>query len=106
MRYKLSVAAGYAATLGWFSYHDDVYANWVAYALIFILPFVAALVAGPWAALALPAAVLIAVPAGYGSGEAELPIWFGMLFAGFIALPVILFGSIARWLLIWYARRT
>jgi len=54
----------------------------------------------------LPAAVLIAVPAGYGSGEAELPIWFGMLFVGFIALLVILFGSIARWLLIWYAGRT
>ena len=105
MRYKLLVAAGYAVLLGWFAHHD-VHENWLAYTLIFVVPFVAALAAGPWVALALPAAVLIAAPAGYGSGEAEIPIWFVTAFIGLIALPVILAGSVARWLLISYASRT
>jgi len=104
MRYNVAVAAGYAAVLGWFAYHD-VQAAWIGYVLMFVLPFVAALAAGPWAALALPVAVLIALPAGYGGGEAEIPIWVAMIFVGLVALPVIAIGSVARWLVTWYASR-
>jgi len=106
MRYKLPTAAAYAATLAWFAYHPDNVPEWVGYGLIFIVPFIAALGAGPWAALALPVAVLIAVPAGYGSGEAELPVWLVMMFVGLVALPGIVLGSLARWLVIWYSGRS
>ena len=97
MRYKLSVAAVSAATLGWLAYYPGTVAEWVGYGLIFILPFVAGLGAGPWAALALPVAVLIAVPAGYGSDYAEIPIWFVMMFMSLLALPAIVVGWAARW---------
>jgi hypothetical protein len=83
----------------------DVQATWVGYALIFVVPFVAALAAGPWAALALPVAVLIALPAGYGSEGAEIPIWFVMMFVSLIAFPVIVVGWAARWLVTRYASR-
>jgi hypothetical protein len=56
-------------------------------------------------ALALPVAVLFAVPAGYGGGEAEIPIWFAMMFFALVALPVIAVGSAARWFVTWYAAR-
>jgi hypothetical protein len=70
-----------------------------------VLPLAASLAAGPWVALALPVAVLLAVPAGYGSGEAEIPIWFAMMFFALVALPVIAVGSAARWFVTWYAAR-
>jgi hypothetical protein len=56
-------------------------------------------------ALALPVAVLLAVPAGYGGGEAEIPVWFAMMFFALVALPVIVVGSAARWFVTWYAAR-
>jgi hypothetical protein len=92
----MSVAAGYAAILGWFAYHPDNVPDSVALVLLLVTPLIAGLVAGPWAALALPAAVLVSVPAGYGTGEAEIPVWFGMMFAGLIALPVIAVASMVR----------
>src|SRR5215470_8938214 len=96
--YKLLVAAGYAAILGWFAYHDVTLPEPAWYALWFAIPFVAGLLAGPWAALALPVAVLIAVPAGYGSGEAEIQIWVVMIFLGIVAGPAIVVGWAAKWL--------
>lgn len=105
MRYKVAVTAGYAAILVWFAYHPDNVPGSVAFALWFVVPFVAGLVAGPWAALALPVAVLSAVPAGYGTGEAEIPVWLVMSFVALVALPVIVVGSGARWFVTWYASR-
>ena len=105
MRYKLAVAAAYAGTLAWFAYHPDNVAEWVWYGLMFVAPFIAGLGAGPWAALALPLAVLIAIPAGYASEEAEIPIWFVMMFVGLVALPGIVAGWAARWSVTWYVSR-
>lgn len=105
MRYKLTVAAGYAALLGCLAYYTGNLPEAAALVLWFVVPFVAGLLAGPWAALALPAAVLISVPAGYGTGEAEIPVWFGMMFVGVVALPVIAVASIVRWPVIFYAGR-
>jgi hypothetical protein len=48
-------------------------------------------------AVALPAVVvLIAVPAGQGSGEVSPAL--GMMFVGLIAVPAIVIGWGARWL--------
>jgi hypothetical protein len=77
MRYKLAVAAGYAALLGCLAYYTGNLPEAVAFALWFVVPFLAGLVAGPWAVLALPVAILISVPAGYGTGEAEIPVGSG-----------------------------
>ena len=106
MRYKLAAAAGYAAILGWLAYQTVNLQDSLALAVWFVMPFLAGLAAGPWAALALPVAVLISVPAGYGTGEAEIPIWFGMMFVGLVAVPVIAVASVVRWLAISYARRS
>ena len=76
MRYKLSVAAAYAATLGWLAYYPAPSQS---------------------GSLALPVAVLIAVPAGYGSDYAEIPIWFVTMFMSLLALPAIVVGWAARW---------
>jgi len=103
MRYNLVVAAAYAGLLTWFAYHGDNVGVSVAYTLWFIAPFAASLAAGPWSALALPAAVLLAVPAGYGAGEAEIPIWVAMMFVALVALPLIVIGSVVRWVLMRYA---
>jgi len=104
MRYKLAAAILYLVTLVWFTYRLDGVADWVAIVIIFVLPFAAGVTAGVWALPVPLLAFLFALPAGYGSGE--IPIWFVMMFVGLIALPVILVGSIARWLVIWYAMRT
>jgi hypothetical protein len=106
MRYKLSVAAVYAATLGWFAHNPDNLAGWVVFSLLFIAPFVAGFGAGPWAALALPVAVLLALTAGPGTVEEEIPAWLGMSFVALVALPVIVVGWGARWFVTWYASRT
>jgi hypothetical protein len=105
MRYRLAVTAGYAAILGWFAFHPDNVAGWVVFSLLFIAPFVAGLGAGPWAALALPVAVLLALHAGPGTAEEEIPAWLGMSFVALVALPVIVVGWGARWFVTWYARR-
>jgi hypothetical protein len=105
MRYRLGMAVGYGAILVLFAYRDDNAPSWVGYLLLFVLPFVASLAAGPWVVLALPAVVLATVPAGYGSGEAEFPVWFGMMFVALVALPVIVVGSAARWFVARYASR-
>jgi hypothetical protein len=78
-------------------------ADWVAIVVIFVLPFAVGVTAGVWALPVPLLALFLALPAGYGSGE--LPIWFVMMFTGLVALPVIVAGSIARWLLIWCASR-
>ena len=90
MRYHLLVAAAYAGLLSWFAYHGDNVGTWAAFTLWLIAPFVASLAAGPWAALALPAAVVLALPAGYGGGEAEIPIWVAMMFVALVALTTSL----------------
>jgi hypothetical protein len=105
MRYRSAVIAGYAAILVWFAYHPDNVADWVVWSLIFIAPFVAGLGAGQWAALALPVAVLLALHAGPGTGEEEIPAWLAMSFVALVALPVIVVGWGARWFVTWYARR-
>jgi hypothetical protein len=100
MRYKLLVPAAYAAILGWLAYTPINVPDSVGLAIWFGLPLVAGLLAGPWAALALPVAVLISMPAGYGSGEAEIPIWFVMVFVSLVALVVIVVASAIRWLVL------
>jgi len=104
MVYKFAVVAGYAAALGWLAYHDANPPGWVALGIWFVLPLVAGLLAGPWAAVALPVAVLVAVPAGYGTGEALVPIWVAMVIVGVVALPVIVVASFVRWAVLSYAR--
>ena len=98
MRYKLVVAAAYASMLSWLAYTPANVPDSVWLALWFGLPFLAGLLAGPWAALALPVAVLISVPAGYGGGEAEVPIWVVMAFVSLVALVMIVVASAIRWL--------
>jgi hypothetical protein len=100
MRYKLFIAAGYAGILGWLAYTPINVPESVGLAIWFGLPLVAGLLAGPWAALALPVAVLISVPAGYGGGEAEIPIWIVMTFVSLVALVVIVVASAVRWLVL------
>jgi hypothetical protein len=97
MRYRLAVAAGYAAILGWLAHSPDNLAGWVIFSLLFIVPFVAGFGAGRWAVLALPLAVLLALSAGPGTGEEEIPAWLGMSFVALVALPVIVVGWGARW---------
>src|SRR5215470_4961128 len=99
MRYKLAVTAGYAAILIWLAYRVNNVSDAIGLAIWFGLPLVAGLLAGPWAALALPVAVFMSLPAGYGSGEAEIPIWVGMIFVSIVALPVIVVGWGTRWFL-------
>jgi uncharacterized membrane protein YhdT len=100
MRYRLVVPAAYAAILSWLAYTPINVPDSVGLAIWFGLPFVAGLLAGPWAALALPVAVLISVPAGYGNGEAEIPIWVVMAFVSLVALVVIVVASAIRWLVL------
>jgi hypothetical protein len=100
MRYKLVVPAAYAAILGWLAYTPTNVPDSVWLAIWFGLPLVAGLLAGPWAALALPVAVLISVPAGYGGGEAEVPIWVVMAFVSLVALVMIVVASAIRWLVL------
>ena len=98
MRYKLGATVAYFLVLVWFAYHDgSPVPDWIGYSVVFVLPFVLGFGAGLWPALALPPAVLLAIPAGYGSGE--LPVWFGMALMGAaVALPGILLGWVAGWL--------
>jgi len=71
MRYRLVVALAYVTALGWFAYASDgVIPDWVVFAAIFVAPFAVGFLVGRLWAVALPAVVvLIAVPAGQGSGE-------------------------------------
>lgn len=97
MRYKVGATAAYFLVLVWFAYHDgEPVPDWIGYTIVFVLPFALGFGAGLWPALALPPAVLLAIPAGYGSGD--LPVWFGMAFLGAVALPGILLGWVAGWL--------
>jgi hypothetical protein len=98
MRYRLVVALAYVAALAWFAYSsDEVIPDWVAFAAIFVAPFVVGFSVGRLWAVALPAVVvLIAVPAGQGSGEVSPAL--GMMFVGLIAVPAIVIGWGARWL--------
>ena len=84
--------------LVWFAYHDGEPVPRLdrLHPIVFVLPFALGFGAGLWPALALPPAVLLAIPAGYGSGD--LPVWFGMAFLGAVALPGILLGWVAGWL--------
>jgi len=100
MRYKLVVPAAYAAILGWLAYTPTNVPDSVWLAIWFGLPLVAGLLAGPRAALALPVAVWISVPAGYGGGEAEVPIWVVMAFVSLVALVMIVVASAIRWLVL------
>jgi hypothetical protein len=103
MRYKVAAALVYLATLVWFGYRSDGVADWVAILIIFAAPFAAGYVAGVWVLLVPPLAVLFVLPAGDGSGE--LPIWFVMMFTALVAVPEIVVGWAARWLVTRYASR-
>src|SRR6476659_3382733 len=100
MRYKLVVPAAYVAILGGRGYIQTKVPDSVWLAIWFGLPLVAGLLAVPRAALALPVAVLISVPAGYGGGEAEVPIWVVMAFVSLVALVMIVVASAIRWLVL------
>ena len=103
MRYPIAGATAYFAVLTAFAYtSDEVVPGWVAITVIFVLPVVAGLIAGLWALIVPPLVVLLALPAGYGSGE--LPIWFVMAFIAGIAIPGIIIGWGARWAVRYYAR--
>ena len=104
MRYRLVTAAAYLATLAALAYSSDGdIPEWVVFVVIFVMPLAVGVVAGLWALPVPPVVVLLAVPAGYGSGE--LPIWFAMLFVAFVAVPEIIIGWGARWLVVRYAGR-
>ena len=102
MRYRLAATAAYLATLTAVAYSSDGdIPEWIVFFVIFIMPLAVGFLAGLWALAVPPAVVLLASPAGYGSGE--LPIWFVMLFIALIAVPEIVIGWGARWLVGWYA---
>ena len=108
MRYR--VAARVAATAGYFAVltafahsSDDFIPEWIAFTVIFVMPLAVGFVAGLWGLVVPPAVVVLALPEGYGAGE--LPIWFVMLFIAFIAVPEIVIGWGARWLVGRYRRR-
>jgi len=103
MRYNIAAGLLYLATLVWFGYRLDGIADWVAIVVIFVAPFLAGFAAGLWALPVPWLALLLALPAGYGSGE--VPIWFLMMFCALIALPAIVVGWAARWILTRYAVR-
>ena len=96
MRYKVTAALLYLATLIWFGYRSDGIADWVALLIIFAAPFAVGYVAGVWGLLIPPLAVLLVLPAGDGGGE--VPIWVLMMFAALFAVPEIVVGWGARWL--------
>ena len=97
MRYRVAAATAYFAVLTWIAHSSDAnIPEWIALTVIFALPFAVGFVAGPWALIVPPLAVVLAMPLGYGSGE--LPIWFVMLFIAFVATPEIIVGWGARWL--------
>ena len=86
MRYKLVLSVGYLLVLVWLAHNTDwVPPDWLAYAFMFGVPFVLGLTAGLWPTLALPAAGVLAIPAGYGGGGK--PVWFGTAGFGGIAFP-------------------
>lgn len=97
------MAAAYLAVLTMFAYSsDEVVPGWIAITVIFVLPLVVGFVVGPWGLIVPLLVVLLAAPAGYGSGE--LPIWFWMVIVAFIATPEIVIGWAARWAARYYAR--
>jgi hypothetical protein len=104
-RYRLVAAVLYVI---WAAYSsDEVIPEWIWIALIFVAPFVVGFAVGRlWAVLLPGIGVLLSVPAGYGVGESELPVWFGMMFVGMIAVPAILIGRGARWLAGRYVSRS
>src|SRR5215510_9457544 len=103
MRYKLVATLGYFAVLAAFAHSSGVVVpEWLAFAVIFVLPLADGFIGGLWPLFVPPAVVLLALPAGYGSGE--LLIWFVMLIVAFIAVPEIVIGWGARWLVSWYRR--
>jgi hypothetical protein len=101
------VTAAYGLTLLMFAYRADNVPDWAAFALLFALPFGASFAAGPRVALALPVAVVLAMPAGYGSGggEWQIPVWLGMILVALVGLPLIAVGSAAPWFVTWCAGR-
>src|SRR5262245_6113820 len=105
MRYRLAVAAAYVATLVWFAYSSErAIPDWIAIFVVFVAPFAVGFIVGRvWAALLPFAAVLLALPAGYGGGE--LPIWVAMMFVGLVATPEIVIGWGARWVADRYVSR-
>ena len=101
MRYKMAPALLYFLALVWFTYRLDGVPGWLAIVVIFVAPFLAGFAAGLWALPVPWLALLLALPAGYGSGE--IPIWFVMMFCALIAIPAIVVGWAARWILTRYA---
>ena len=104
MRYQLAVAVSYLAVLNVFAHGSrGSVPDWIAFSVIFALPFAIGYIVGLWSLLVPPLAVLMALPLGYGT---VFPIWFVMLFVAFIATPEIVIGWGARWLVRRCVRRS
>jgi len=86
----------YVVALVWFAYTlEGVVPQWAWIVALYVAPFAAGFLVGRLWAVALPAiVVLLAVPAGQGSGE--IPVFVGMFFVALIALPAIVIGWAAR----------
>ena len=97
MRYKLVVALAYIGALAWFAYSSDgVIPDWIAFTAIFVAPFFVGFLVGRLWVVVLPAiVVLLAIPAGQGTGEVSPAV--GMAFIGLFAVPAIVIGWAARW---------
>ena len=105
---KIIAALVYLAVMGVYFHvlwKEDIWvsepAAWGVLAFLAAVHVAAGLTIGLWAVLLPFAAVLVAVPAGYGEGAGqEAPIWFYYAFIMSIpAAGLVALGIGARWLL-------